>query len=92
MSGLALGITSAVLGLGSMGIGISNAAKARRAAAKAERESKLLMKEAERKAEKNYYEGVNVPLDAFNKKFEEQLQQQKQGLQALQEGDPRKSR
>jgi hypothetical protein len=89
MSGLALGITSAAIGLGSVGIGLGNAGKARRAAAKAERESKQLMKEAERKAEANYYEGLNVPLDAFNKKFEEQLQQQKQGLQALQEGDPR---
>ena len=89
MSGLALGITSAAIGLGSVGIGLGNAGKARRAAAKAERESKQLMKEAERKAEANYYEGVNVPLDAFNKQFEEQLQQQKQGLQALQEGDAR---
>ena len=89
MSGLALGISSAAIGLGSVGIGLGNAGKARRAAAKAERESKQLMKEAERKAEANYYEGVNVPLDAFNKQFEEQLQQQKQGLQALQEGDAR---
>ena len=89
MSGLALGITSAAIGLGSVGIGLGNAGKARRAAAKAERESKQLMKEAERKAEANYYEGVNIPLDAFNKQFEEQLQQQKQGLQALQEGDAR---
>ncbi len=89
MSGLALGITSAAIGLGSVGIGLGNAGKARRAAAKAERESKQLMKEAERKAEANFYEGLNVPLDAFNKQFEEQLQQQQQGLQALQEGDPR---
>ena len=47
------------------------------------------MKEAERKAERNFYEGLNVPLDAFNKQFEEQLQQQQQSLQALQEGDAR---
>jgi len=89
MSGLVLGITSATLGLASTGMGISNASKASRAAQKADRESKLLMKEAERKAEKNFYEGLNVPLDAFNAQFEEQLQQQKQGLQALQEGDAR---
>lgn len=40
-------------------------------------------------AEKDFYAGVNVPLDAFNKQFEETLQQQQQGLQALQEGDAR---
>mgnify|MGYP003631260178 FL=1 len=89
MAGLILGITSATLGLASTGMGISNASKASRAAQKADRESKMLMKEAERKAEKNFYEGLNVPLDAFNAQFEEQLQQQKQGLQALQEGDAR---
>lgn len=89
MSGLVLGITSATLGLASTGMGISNASKASRAAQKADRESKLLMKEAERKAEKNFYEGLNVPMDAFNKEFEQTLQQQQQGLQALQEGDAR---
>ena len=89
MAGVILGGIAAATGLASLGIGIGNAGKARRAALKAERESKQLMKEAERKAEVNYYEGLNVPLDAFNKQFEEQLQQQQQSLQALQEGDPR---
>ena len=89
MAGVILGGIAAATGLASLGIGIGNAAKARRAAAKAERESKRLMKEAERKAERNFYEGLNVPLDAFNKQFEEQLQQQQQSLQALQEGDAR---
>lgn len=84
-----LGILSAATGLGSMGMGLGNAAKARSAQAKAERESKLLMAEAERKAEKNFYAGLNVPLDAFGAQFEQQLQQQQQGLQALQEGDAR---
>ncbi len=89
MSGLVLGITSATLGLASTGMGISNASKASRAAQKADRESKALMKEAERKAERNFYEGLNVPMDAFNKEFEQTLQQQQQSLQALQEGDAR---
>ena len=88
-TGLALGITSAVTGLGSIGIGLGNAARAGRAAATADRESKELMKEAEKRAEKDFYAGLNVPLDAFNKQFEETLQQQQQGLQALQEGDAR---
>ena len=84
-----LGTVAAATGLASFGMGLGNAAKARNAQAKAERESKLLMADAERKAEKNFYEGLNVPLDAFNAQFEQQLQQQQQGLQALQEGDAR---
>ena len=84
-----LGSVAAATGLASFGMGLGNAAKARDAQAKAERESKVLMAEAERKAEKNFYEGLNVPLDAFNAQFEQQLQQQQQGLQALQEGDAR---
>jgi len=84
-----LGSVAAATGLASFGMGLGNAAKAKDAQAKAERESKLLMAEAERKAEKNFYEGLNVPLDAFNAQFEQQLQQQQQGLQALQEGDAR---
>lgn len=84
-----LGTVAAATGLASFGMGLGNAAKARNAQAKAERESKVLMEEAERKAEKNFYEGLNVPLDAFNAQFEQQLQQQQQGLQALQEGDAR---
>ena len=84
-----LGTVAAATGLTSFGMGLSNASKARDAQAKAERESKVLMAEAERKAEKNFYEGLNVPLDAFNAQFEQQLQQQQQSLQALQEGDAR---
>jgi len=86
---LVLGGLSAATGLASFGMGLGNAAKARRAEQKAARESEKLMEEAERKAEKNFYEGLNVPLDAFNRQYEQQLQQQQQGLQALQEGDAR---
>jgi hypothetical protein len=89
VASIVLGSVAAATGLASFGMGLSNAAKAREAQAKAEKESKLLMAEAEKKAEKNFYEGLNVPLDAFNAQFEQQLQQQQQGLQALQEGDAR---
>jgi len=89
VASIVLGSVAAATGLASFGMGLSNASKAREAQAKAEKESKLLMAEAEKKAEKNFYEGLNVPLDAFNAQFEQQLQQQQQGLQALQEGDAR---
>jgi len=89
VASIVLGSVAAATGLASFGMGLGNAAKARRAQAKAERESKELMKQAERKAEKDFYAGLNVPLDAFNAQFEQQLQQQQQGIQALQEGDAR---
>jgi len=79
----------AVSGLASFGMGIDSMITARRKKAEAERKSEQLMAEAKRMSEKDFYAGVNVPLDAFNKQFEETLQQQQQSLQALQEGDAR---
>ena len=87
--GLASGAIGAVSGLASFGMGIDSMITARAKQAEAERQNKLLMEEAKRMSEKDFYAGVNVPLDAFNKQFEETLQQQQQSLQALQEGDAR---
>jgi hypothetical protein len=84
-----LGIASVALGAGSMAIGLSGAAKQRKAAKKAERESKLLMQEAKVLATKDFYEGVSVPLDAYDKQFRENTAQQMQGVQALQEAGGR---
>jgi hypothetical protein len=87
--GAVSGGIGALSGLASFGMGIDSMITARRKQAEAERKNKQLMDEAKRMAEKDYYAGVNVPLDAFNKQFEETLQQQQQSLQALQEGDAR---
>lgn len=87
--GAVSGGIGALSGLASFGMGIDSMITARRKQAEAERKNKQLMDEAQRMAEKDFYAGVNVPLDAFNKQFEETLQQQQQGLQALQEGDAR---
>jgi hypothetical protein len=87
--GMVSGGIGAVSGLASFGMGIDSMITARRKKAEAERKSEQLMAEAKRMSEKDFYAGVNVPLDAFNKQFEETLQQQQQSLQALQEGDAR---
>jgi hypothetical protein len=87
--GMVSGGIGAVSGLASFGMGIDSMITARRKKAEAERKSEQLMAEAKRMSEKDFYAGVNVPLDAFNKQFEETLQQQQQSLQALQAGDAR---
>ena len=87
--GAVSGGIGALSGLASFGMGIDSMVTARRKQAQAERQNKLLMEQAKKMAEKDFYAGVNVPLDAFNKQFEETLQQQQQSLQALQEGDAR---
>jgi len=87
--GAVSGGIGALSGLASFGMGIDSMVTARRKQAEAERQNKLLMEEAKRMSEKDFYAGVNIPLDAFNKQFEETLQQQQQSLQALQEGDAR---
>jgi len=89
MSGLGLGIAGLALSAGGMGLSIGQASKARRAKEKAERKATVLRNKAKARAEKNFYEGLNVPLDAFGEQYRQQLQTQQQGIQALQEGDSR---
>ena len=67
----------------------SQAAKQGRLAEDAARASKKAMAEAKAKAEKNFYAGLNVSTEAYDKAFENNLATQQQNIQALQEGDPR---
>ncbi len=89
MAGLTLGIISAATGLASFGMGIGQAAKQRRAQAKAERDSKKMMQEAKALASRNFYEKLQVPIGAYEKQFRENTAQQMQGIQALQEAGGR---
>jgi hypothetical protein len=86
-------ITSAVIGattgLAAMGMSFKQAADAKSAEATAMASSKKLMEEAKELAEKDYLQGLNVPLDAYGKEYEQNLQLQQQSIQALQESDPR---
>ena len=75
--------------LGSAGMSFSKAAKAKRQGEKAAKASKELMKEAERKAEVEFMQKLNVPLDAYGREERQIIQSQQQNIQALQEGDSR---
>ena len=88
MAGLIAGIG---LGLSAIGSGVSfgQAAQAARLQRKAEAEQKQLMLKAKQKAEKNFYETLNVPIDAFDNQFKANQAIAKQGITALQEGDSR---
>ncbi len=85
--------TAAVVGIGtglaSAGMSFSNAAKQKRMAREAKRDQDQLMKAARAKAEKDFYQGLNVPLDAFGEQYRQNIAGQQQALQALQEGDQR---
>ena len=85
--------TAAVIGIGtglaSAGMSFSNAAKQKRIAEQAKEDQKRLMADARKKAEKDFYAGLNVPLDAFGEQYRQNIAGQQQTIQALQEGDTR---
>ena len=85
--------TAAVVGFAASAGGavqsFSQAAKQGRMAEDAATASKKAMAEAKAKAEKNFYAGLNVSTEAYDKSFENNLATQQQNIQALQEGDPR---
>jgi len=84
--------TAAVIGIGtglaSAGMSFSDAAKQKRAANKAAQDQKKLMADARQKAEKDFYAGLNVPLDAFGEQYRQNIAGQQQTIDALQ-GDSR---
>ena len=85
--------TAAVIGVASSAAGtiqsFSQSAKQGDLAEKAAAQAKKSMAEAKSRAEKNYYAGLNVSRESYDKAFENNLQVQTQNIQALQEGDPR---
>ena len=86
-------VTTAVIGVAVAGAsayqGFSNAAKQKQLAAEADTAAKKAMTEAKQKAETDYYEGLNVPMDAYEAEFENNLAVAQQNTEALQEGDAR---
>ena len=88
MAGVVAGIGLALSAVGS-GVSFSQAAAAKREQKKAQREQKALMEKAKQRAEKNFYETLNVPIDAFENQFKQNQQVAAQALQALQQGDAR---
>ena len=86
-------VTSAVLGIATSGAAsiksFVDAKKARDEASDAENAAKIFMDEARAKAEVDFFAGLAMPMDAYEKEFENQLAGQKQSVEALQEGDSR---
>jgi len=82
----ATGLTISAIGAG---MSFSAAAKAKKRAAKAAKEQKRLMAAAKKRAEKNFFAGLNVPLDAFGEEYRQNIAANQQMIQQLQEGDPR---
>jgi len=85
--------TAAVVGVAASAGGainsFSQSAKQGRLAEKSEAEAKRNMAAAKKKAEKNFYAGLNVSTEAYDAAFQNNLQAQTQNIQALQEGDSR---
>jgi len=85
--------TAAVVGIAtgvaSTAKSFSDAAKAKKAQQKASDDAARLMADARKRAEKNEFEGLTVPTDAYEAAFETTLAANKQQVEALQEGDAR---
>mgnify|MGYP003117016737 FL=1 len=86
-------VTSAVVGIAS-GVGsavmeFSNAKNQKYAAKNAEKAAAKFMADAREKAQKDMYEGLTIPMDAFEAEFENNLAVAQQNTEALQEGDAR---
>tara|TARA_R100000657_G_C4680896_1_gene129406 strand:- start:1513 stop:2358 length:846 start_codon:yes stop_codon:yes gene_type:complete len=88
MSGVIAGIGLALSAAGS-GVSFAQAAKARREQRTAMNQQKKLMQKAKERAEKNFYETLNVPIDAFENQYKQNQQVAAQALAALQQGDAR---
>jgi hypothetical protein len=85
--------TAAVVGIGtavaSTAKSFSEASKQKRLMEDANKEASKLMADARRRAEKDSFEGLTVPTEAYEAAFETTLAANQQQVEALQEGDAR---
>lgn len=88
-TGLWTGIVGATLAAGSAGASFAQAAAQKSKASQARRDSKELMRRARDKMQQDFYQAVNVPLEAYERSFRENTAQQRQSIQALQGADAR---
>ena len=89
MAAVTAAVIGVVGGVASAAVSFSNAAQQKNAAQKAEREANKARKDARQRLEKDFYEGLTVPMDAYEEEFEQQLAGQQTAIEALQEGDAR---
>ena len=85
--------TAAVVGIGtavaSTAKSFSEASKQKRLMEDANKEASKLMSDARKRAEKDSFEGLTVPTEAYEAAFETTLAANQQQVEALQEGDAR---
>lgn len=85
--------TATIIALGGSVIGggmnLAQAAKARSRQRSADTEAGRLMAEAKSKLEKDFYEGLSIPMEAYDQAQEANIQQQRQSIEALQQADSR---
>lgn len=80
--GIAAGAATAIQGF-------SSAAKNKNAMKKAEQEAERMMRSARERAEVDEYAALDIPMDAYNQKYEANLAADRQAVDALMEGDAR---
>ena len=86
-------VTASVIGIVGAGVSAAQsfqaASDAKEASSQADTAAAEAMADAKRRAEKDAYSGLAIPLDAYEAEFENNLQTQTQSVEALQEGDAR---
>jgi hypothetical protein len=86
-------VTSAVVGVvggvATAAMSFSDAEKQKNLAKDADDAAAKAMKDARRKVEIDYYAGLTLPMDAYERQFENQLANQQTQMEMLQQGDAR---
>ena len=86
-------VTSAVVGVvggvATAAMSFSDAEKQKNLAKDADDAAAKAMRDARSRAEIDYYAGLTLPMDAYERQFENQLATQQTQVEALQEGDAR---
>lgn len=85
----AVAAAGVLIGGASAGMSFSQAAKQKKLAETANKASDKLMEEAKKRAEVEFMQKLNVPLDAYDRQEERNIQSQQQNIEMLQQGDPR---
>jgi hypothetical protein len=85
--------TATIIALGGAAVGggmnLVQAGKARQAQREADQAAGRLMADAKSKLEKNYYEGLKIPTEAYDQAYEANAQAQRESVEALQQADSR---
>jgi len=85
--------TATIIALGGAAVGggmnLIQAGKARDAQKDADRAAARLMNDAKAKLQKNFYEGLRIPTEAYDQAYEANAQAQRESVEALQQADAR---